>query len=75
MSPAWIAVFCVAMVARLGFSQIDLAEQDSREPCARWMSGVSGTPGFGGIPGRDGRDGREGEKGDNGEPGDSFTDI
>ncbi|XP_073796572.1 adiponectin isoform X2 [Danio rerio] len=69
MSSAWIVVVCVAMVARLGFSQIDLAEQNSREPCARWMRGVSGMPGFGGIPGRDGRDGREGEKGENGEPG------
>lgn len=77
MKPAWIAVLCVLMAARLSVSQEDteLAEQDGREPCARWMRGVPGTPGFDGIPGRDGRDGREGEKGDNGDPGDLFTDC
>ncbi|KAK9953209.1 hypothetical protein ABG768_017225 [Culter alburnus] len=72
MKHAWIAALCVVMAARLGVSQeenTELAEQDSREPCARWMRGVSGTPGFNGIPGRDGRDGREGEKGDIGDPG------
>lgn len=77
MKHAWIAVLCVVMAARLGVSQeenTELAEQDSREPCARWMRGVSGTPGFNGIPGRDGRDGREGEKGDIGDPGDSLSD-
>lgn len=74
---AWIAVLFVIMTARLGVSQdgnTELAEQDSREPCARWMRGVSGTPGFNGIPGRDGRDGHEGDKGDIGDPGDSLAD-
>ncbi|XP_077101033.1 adiponectin [Siphateles boraxobius] len=72
MKSAWIAVLFVIMAARLGVSQeenTELAEQDSREPCARWMRGVSGTPGFNGIPGRDGRDGHEGDKGDIGDPG------
>ncbi len=75
MKPAWIAVLCVLMAARLSVSQeedTELAEQDGREPCARWMRGVPGTPGFDGIHGQDGRDGREGGKGDNGDPGDLF---
>lgn len=77
MKSAWIAVLFVIMAARLCVSQeenTELAEQDSREPCARWMRGVSGTPGFNGIPGRDGRDGHEGDKGDIGDPGDSLAD-
>lgn len=72
----WIAVLCVGMAFNLGVSLeegTELTEQDGREPCARWMRGVSGTPGFDGIPGRDGRDGREGEKGDIGDPGNSFA--
>lgn len=79
MSPVvkmtWIAVLCVGMVVKLGVSLeegTEPPEQDSREPCARWMRGVGGTPGFDGIPGRDGRDGREGEKGDIAAPGDLF---
>lgn len=78
MKPAWIVVLCVLMAARPSVSQeedTELAEQDQREPCARWMRGVPGTPGFNGIPGWDGRDGREGEKGDHGVPGDLFTDC
>lgn len=77
MKSAWIAVLFVIMAARLGIPQeenTELAEQDSREPCARLMRGVSGAPGFNGIPGRDGRDGHEGDKGDIGDPGDSLAD-
>ncbi|KAI7792608.1 putative adiponectin [Triplophysa rosa] len=67
----WIAVLCVGMAVKLGVSLeegTEPTEQDSKEPCARWMRGVAGTPGFDGIPGRDGRDGREGETGDRAAP-------
>uniref|UniRef100_A0A8C1MQY3 Adiponectin, C1Q and collagen domain containing, a n=1 Tax=Cyprinus carpio TaxID=7962 RepID=A0A8C1MQY3_CYPCA len=72
LGPAWIAMLYVVMAAGLDVSQeedTELAKQDGREPCARWMRGVPGTPGFDGITGRDGRDGREGEKGDIGDSG------
>lgn len=76
LKTTWIAVLCVVMTVSLGDSVnegTEVAEQDGRESCARWMRGVAGTPGFDGIPGRDGRDGREGEKGDIGDPGDSLA--